>query len=217
MKRPHFELPRLLASLCLIGTSALTACASDDGTTDDAASGGSTASGGGTGSGGDTATGGMSAGDGGGTAADPNELPAEITLAGVEAFLAAGTYQNAPWVGDAAARPPGASGNAHGESMRVFFNTAAAATKTRNDSSLPAETGSMIVKELYEAGAVVGHAVSIKAREGMGWSTWTYYCNAPEGSTLCSGEVETYPIFDEGPAEGCGFCHAEVPIADLPQ
>jgi hypothetical protein len=140
-------------------------------------------------------------------------MPSDTSAAGIAAFIAAGTYQSAPWVGDAAARASENSVNIHGDQMRVFFNSAAVAAKTNNASTM----GTMIVKELYEGGAVVGHAVSLKTGAANGIGDWTHYCNAPAGSTRCTGAAEAnMPLYGVG-LTGCGFCHGQVPYAPLPQ
>lgn len=221
MKRLKSVLPgivasrHLVASVCFIGAAALGGCAGEDGTEDDAtggsvgdgdATGGTTASGGGTGSGGTTSS--------GGTGPDPNEMPSDTSAEGIAAFLEAGTYQSSPWVGDPAPRGTDNVVNVHGAQMRVFFNSAAVAAVT-NDTSA---AGTMVVKELYEAGAVVGHAVSIKTGSGNTANDWLHYCNAPVGSTACTGEsVNTMPIYAVGVEAACGYCHGQVPYAPLPQ
>ena len=232
MKIIRSALPGIVASLCVLSAAALGGCASDDGTdgatggTDgatggtDGATGGTDGATGGTdgATGGTTATGGTDGATGGapgtgGSGPDPNEMPTDTSAAGIAAFLAAGTYQSAPWVGDAAPRMSDNSVNVHSDELRVFFNTEAVAAKTNDASAM----GTMIVKEMYEGGALVGHAVSLKTGSGNGMDDWTHYCNAPADSTICTGAVaETMPVYGVG-ISGCGFCHGQVPYAPLPQ
>src|SRR5690606_9605875 len=109
--------------------------------------------------------------------------------------------------------------NPHGENLRVYFNDAAVTTKANQaaDISTPAETGTMVVKEIYDvAGTLLGHAVNIKDSAGDGSEFWTYYCNLSNDSGLC-GVTETLPIFQKGEGfSGCAICHGEAVIAPLP-
>jgi hypothetical protein len=223
MKILRSQLPAYIASFCIASAAALGGCASDDGTEDPAgdgdgdmasggaASGGGAATGGAAATGGTTGTGGT---DGSGGSVSANELPSDISEAGIAAFLTAGTYKATPWIGDAAPRASDNPVNIHGAEIRVFFNSAAAASVTRNDNT--SDMGTMVVKELYDAGAVVGHAVSIKTGAGNTMSDWTYYCSAPAGSTACTGGAAEETFFGEGLTE-CGFCHGQQPYAPLPQ
>jgi len=64
----------------------------------------------------------------------------------------------------------------------------------------------MAVKEFYNAGAVVGHAVMLKKPGAYG--EWAYYCDGDK--TLCglAAEMAT-PFFGAGAGVSpCGFCHA---------
>jgi hypothetical protein len=69
----------------------------------------------------------------------------------------------------------------------------------------------------FQRGSAVGHAVSLKTGAGNSIGDWTHYCNAPAGSTICTGAAEAnMPLYGVG-LTGCGFCHGQVPYAPLPQ
>jgi hypothetical protein len=200
MSSLRLSISGLCALTFTLATAGIVACSPADSTTGD---------GDGDGDGDGTATGGT-VGDGDGDST--NELPSDMTEAGIAAFLDAQTYRSAPWVGDAAIRGSESVGNIHGSELRVFFNSAAVAAKMNGSS----EIGTMVVKELYESGAMVGQAVTIKTGEGVSMNSWTFYCSAPEDSSICSGSSSSGSHFGTGLIE-CGFCHGETPIAPLPQ
>lgn len=214
MKLTPPTLRSVLALLFFGSATTLIACSGEDDTTGDGdGTGGTVGDGDGTGGtvGDGDGTGGTP-GDGDGTGV--NELPADSSQASIEAFLAAGTYKSAPWVGDAAIRAGDVVGNIHGNALQVFFNSAAVTSKTSGDTN--SLTGTMVVKEMFdEAGVSIGHAVQLKTGEGNTKDDWTFYCSAPEGSTLCTGEAVPSPIYGAGLGE-CGYCHGQMPYADPP-
>jgi len=200
-------LPLSLLLLSFSGAAALGAC-SDPGTPD--GSGG--ASSGGASSGGATSSGG---GSGDGT------VPSDTSQAGIEAFLAAGSYKNAPWVGDAAPRAMVGSTSPHGN-VQVFSNPAAISSRNDGQNDYGDEPGnalgSMAVKELYSVGGELqGKAVMLRTAVNGKSSTnpndWLYYCESSTSS--CTGQTEAGPIYGQG-AMDCRVCHGGTFLSPVP-
>ena|GEM_PF-1490363 len=195
-------LPLSLLLLSFSGAAALAAC-SDPGTS--TGTGGSSSSGGASGSGGQS-------GDG--------TVPSDTSQAGIEAFLAAGTYKNAPWVGDAAPRAMMGSTSPHGH-VQVFYNPAAVSSRNDGQNDYGDDPGnalgSMAVKELYSVGGELqGHAVMLRTAVSGPSNTnpndWIYYCNS--STSTCTGQTESGPLYPN-PTE-CRTCHGGTFIGPLP-
>jgi hypothetical protein len=151
----------------------------------------------GTGTGGAAAgkggTGGAAAGTGGaasgsgGAAGGGSDSPSDTTQAGIEAFLTAKDYRDAGWVSDVPApRAPADSLTPHGR-VQVWFN----GTLRSGATMTPRPPGSMVVKELYDAGTnVIGHAVLLRTT-----SQWIYYCVATENARCNSSSVANTPSY----------------------
>jgi hypothetical protein len=204
-------LPLSLLLLSFCGASALAAC-SDPGTSDGT---GGTSSGG-TSSGG-ASSGGASTGGGSG---DPT-VPTDTSQAGIEAFLAAGSYRNAPWVGDAAPRPMVGSTSPHGD-VQVFSNPAAISSRSDGQNDYGDDpgnaVGSMAVKELYSVGgALQGHAVMLRTAVSGPSNTnpndWLYYCKS--STSTCTGQTESGPTYGQG-AMDCRVCHGGTFLSPVP-
>ncbi len=142
-------------------------------------------------------------GDGDGDG-DDGSIPSDNSLESIEAFLAAESYKEAPWIGDAAVRESDAAW-AHGNALRVYFNPLGVESST-NETDLT--MGAMAVKEFYdEEGNLVGKAVNFHTGEGISRMDATFYCQAPEGSNFCTGSAFTgHPIYGVGTNE-CALCH----------
>jgi len=140
--------------------------------------------------------------------------PTDASQSSLESYLANRRYRSDLWVGDGFTRSSSSPANVHGEELRVYFNPAALAS-TQTGSGIP-EQGAMLVLELYENDVLIGQAATLKSGAGPGTSAWTYYCDAPLGSTRCTGSMEQLPLYGEGLTE-CTFCHSEIPLAPLPQ
>lgn len=167
--------------------------------------------GGTTGSGGET-----SSGSGGGTA--DTTVPTDTSQAGLEAFLAAGSYKNAPWIGDAAVRTPTASTNVHGD-VRVYYNPTAVTSRDNGQNEVGHETGnalnSMAVKELYDnTGTQIGIAAFLRTAENGNDNDWIYYCTSSAGG--CASMTDGGPYYGPGLNE-CRFCHGGMFIGPLPR
>lgn len=189
-------------------------CAADDAVSGPGAkgSGGSSAASGGNkgNTGGSKATGGSSTGGASATGSAP-----EATVDAIKAFIAAGTYKSAPWKADVDA--PRASVNSGHGMVRVWFNDTIQASAVANNlktvPNKPAvppashDTGSMVVKELYKDGAVIGHAAMLKLDGVM--NQWAYYCKGPKAECgAVPNDATVTPYFGTGPlASPCGFCH----------
>ncbi|MDX2053545.1 MAG: hypothetical protein SFV15_14190 [Polyangiaceae bacterium] len=205
-------------------------CASDDsvsgGGTQTGTGGSSTAVGGNkaTGgaastTGGSKATGGASTGSGGGGNTPTGSAP-QATVDAIKAFLAAGTHKAAPWKSEGAA-PRDAlpnSASPHGK-VRVYFNDTLQASSAAGNGALvmnkvekPHTTGSMVVKEMYDAqGAMIGVAANLKVDGDA--AAWAYYgvgdkklFNDQTGGAFS----EAAPFFKTAPKDGafsCTFCH----------
>lgn len=190
-----------LGGFALALLACLGACSSPEETGDgDGASGGTTGASGG-------ATGASGGATGSGGAADTSQLPSDTTQAGIEAFIAAGTYKS--WTHDAAPRTSPAP--YHGNLLQVYFNDLAVAA---GDQGEPV-AGGMVVKELYDEGtsALVGTAVSIRTE---GEKNWIYYCTNA-GGNLCAVNGAPDPIYDAARNKGCEICHGNQVLAHLPE
>ncbi len=168
--------------------------------------GGSKATGGGSAIGGGKATGGGSAmGGGKATGSAP-----DATSDAIKAFIMAGTYKSAPWKSDVAAARAASSGVSPHGMVRVWFNdTIQTSSKAGNGAmGKPAHTeGSMVVKEMYDAGAVVGHAAMLKKAGAAG--EWAYYCEGPMGRCGSGVDTTAKPYFSTGGGDtaACAGCH----------
>lgn len=177
--------------------------------------GGATGSGGGTASGG-TGSGGEATGSGGSTA--DTTVPSDTTEAGIAAFLAAGSYKSAPWVGDAAVRTPTSSTNVHGD-VRVYYNPTAITSIENGQNEISHETGnslnSMAVKELYDStGTQIGTAVMLRVAETGADTDWLYSCSSTAGG--CASMTDGGPFHGTG-LDDCRFCHGGMFIGPTPE
>jgi hypothetical protein len=186
--------------------SALSACGSDD-PADPPASGGSTTTGG---TGGTTTaggTGGSTGGSGGGSA--NNTVPSDLMQATWDAFMTNKSYTMNGWISETATpRDEDPTVPVHGR-VRVWFNpTAVTSQKAGNGavgSTTPHSIDSMVVKELYEADTLVGHAAFLKLDATSGPGGWQYYCKGPADRCFDMSPADTV-TFGKGTAD-CAFCH----------
>lgn len=198
---PRFlSLALLLTSL---GAAAVVSGCSDPGPV--MGTGGAPSSGGSTGSGGE-------APGSGGTTADPT-VPTDISQAGIEAFLAAGSYKSAPWVFDSAIREVGPGG--HGR-VRVYYNPTTVESIAAGNNDINADPGnpvdSMAVKELYDSSDTqIGTAVMLRTGLAGTQSDWLYYC-ASTDQAACE-DTTPGPIYNNGGQ--CRFCHGGTFIAEM--
>ena len=194
-------------------------CSSDpestaSGTGGKASTGGATgAMGGSKATGGATATGGGSAT--GGATATGSAL--EATVDSIKAYIMAGTYKNPPWKSETAAPREKQPGSPH-EKVQVWFNdTLQASAKAGNGKAVglvvdpPHTTGSMVVKETYDAnGAMVAVAANLKVAGAA--TAWAYY-GVGDGVFFNEKDktyTEAAPFFKTAPRDGlfaCTFCH----------
>lgn len=200
-----------LFSTSLVLTSAFAALLA--GCSDPAAPGGT---GGGTASGGSTGSGGEVAGSGGSTA--DTTVPSDTSEAGIEAFLAAGSYKSAPWIGDGAVRTPTSSTNVHGD-VRVYYNPTAVTSRENGQNEVGHDTGnslnSMAVKELYDTtGTQIGTAVMLRVADTGADADWLYYCSSTAGG--CASASDGGPYYGTALNE-CRFCHGGMFIGPLPE
>jgi len=154
------------------------------------------------GSGGSAGSASGGGGAGGGAAGGASDAPSDVTQAGIEAFLAAKDYRDAAWASDQPAPHDQVEQSSPHGRVQVWFNgtlrTAVAASQT------PRPSGSMIVKELYDAGTnVVGHAVMVRSMATT--NQWIYYCVANEDSRCASGSMANTPSYSLG--TGVCSCH----------
>ena len=231
------KLTLLSALSTLVVLSGLAGCSGDDddGTVDSGGSGGTGTGGtgtggtgtGGTGTGGSssgsggTGTGGSSAGTagsasgsggaGGGAAGGTTDAPSDVSQAGIEAFLATNDYRDAGWVSDQPAPHAAVEQSSPHGRIQVWFNgtfrTAFAAEQT------PRPSGSMIVKELYDAGTnVIGHAVMVRSMATT--NQWIYYCVASEDGRCAAGSMANTPSYSLG--TGVCSCHGSGNVVTRP-
>lgn len=182
--------------LVSLASAALTAACSDGGMP--------SGTGGASGSGGSApASGGSGSGD--------TTVPTDTTQAGLEAFLAAGSYKSAPWVFDAAIRTT----TPHGD-VRVYFNPTAVASIQAGTNTLTAPGNpldTMVIKELYADGAQIGTAIMMRVdTTGTQSTDWLYYC-ASSDQAACADDGAG-PIITGGGQ--CRFCHGGFIITELP-
>lgn len=96
---------------------------------------------------------------------------ADISQAGIEAFLLEQSYQSWP----TRHQEPVTSTSAHRGIVKVYFNDTAAASLRAGKSTLA--KGSVIVKEMFESDrtTVHGQAVMAKLHEGSGKASWIFF------------------------------------------
>jgi hypothetical protein len=134
------------------------------------------------------------------------EIPSDLSAAGIQAFLDAGSYKT--WIHDAAPRANSSILGSHGNSLQVYFNDVAEAAGSKGEPAV----GGMIVKEIYdEAGTMqIGVAVSIKQEPD-----WVYYCKSTDPALCADGSGETM-VFDDSDSSGCAACHGDTMYSPLP-
>lgn len=173
--------------------------------------GGANPGNGGSAAGGAEASGGAASG-GAATA----ELPAELTLESVTAFLADGSYKS--WHHDPEPRAPAAQviGSPHGgnpiiHSLQTYVNAQAVLSiqtnKDRSTLEKNHDPGSMAVKEVYDdSGNLLTTLAMIKVSAER--RAFAYYCDGDP--TLCTSTGDTeVPFFSptETAAQSCSSCH----------
>jgi hypothetical protein len=126
-------------------------------------------------------------------------IPSAVTLAAFESFISGTDYTENGWLAESAAPREASNGvSPHGR-VRVWFNPTAvesiAAGNGANAMAPPHTAETMVVKELYEADTLVGHAISLK-----------YYCKGPAGRCYTGSAALTTPLFAKGDLS-CGSCH----------
>jgi hypothetical protein len=152
------------------------------------------------------------AGSGGASATD---YPTDSSQAGIEAFLAAGSYTTSTWTSETSApREATSITSPHGR-VRVWLNAVLEASHAAGEGSVggtPLDQNSMSVKELYDdADAIVGHAVILRTGTTSAESDTTYYCVGP--AARCA---ETSPVYGAG-AVDCAGCHGGLVFTGIPQ
>jgi hypothetical protein len=115
-------------------------------------------------------------------------------------------YKTTGWTPDATTpRGPVNASSPHGDVI-VYMNDVASA-----GAPLMPAVGAMAVKELYEAGMLVGIAVMWKTEDSTMSSAWTYYCYGPEGRcyTDSADFTASAPAYAQGMNgdTSCVFCH----------
>ncbi|HEX9619775.1 MAG TPA: hypothetical protein VF989_06555 [Polyangiaceae bacterium] len=191
---------------------ALLGCGSDsgDGTTTSGAGGSASGAGGtgGTTTGGATGSGGSTGGatGSGGSTGGGTMMPSDNMAASITAFLMSEGYKTTGWTPDATTpRGPVNASSPHGDVI-VYMNDVASA-----GAPLMPAVGAMAVKELYEAGMLVGIAVMWKTEDSTMSSAWTYYCYGPEGRcyTDSADFTASAPAYAQGMNgdTSCVFCH----------
>ncbi len=157
---------------------------------------------------GGTDTGGSATGGETGTGGSTSSIPSDTSEAGIDAFLAAETYKDAPWTAEPEVRPDPGGTSPHG-SVRVFLNDTALAgiMAGKNDFNVGTDVGSMAVKELYDdQGTLVGKAAMLRTTTGAGLADWLYHCKSTNHG--CFTEDEMAPSVHGQGASDCRFCHA---------
>ena len=153
---------------------------------------------GGSGTGGSGTGGSGTGGSAGGGAID---YPTDTTQAGIEAFLAAGSYKNAPW--RAEAMPGNDAALPHLATNRFFNGTIIASKAAGNRTPTTQHTaGSMSVKEILDGTTVVGRAAMLRTSAMQ----WIYYCTATVGSRCGTGVADGGTWYGTAANPACA-CH----------
>lgn len=161
------------------------------------------------------ASGTVDAAPGAGPRPPAGKAPAELTAAGISAFLQAGEHTKGSWISETPApRDRSSSVSPHGN-VRVWMNDLMVASlragKSTNIGTPPADQFSMAVKELYddEKKTLLGRAVMLKADDGALGNAWIYYCYGPGGNCFNGSAERTIDnaYFGRGFALNCGSCH----------
>jgi len=151
------------------------------------------------------------------TTGGASNVPPDGSAASITAFLDAESYKDAAWLSVHDAPSAAQPGSPHGE-VKVYLSPELVAFRQANDDLLdaPAVPGSMAVKELYDAGTVVGKAVIFYPGADV-----VYYCYGPAGR-CASGSLETTSataLWGEEratPVSQCNVCHGGNVFTELP-
>lgn len=193
--------------------ASLSACGSDN-TTDASSNGGSggTATGGtagatsGTGGGGTGGTAGAgTSGTGGGAAADH---PTDSSQAGLEAFLAMNTYTQAGMGFRPETTPSDGTSTPH-LGVKRYFNETLIASKAAGKTGNGHSPGSMAVKDILTAGAVVGKAAMLRSD-----TSWIYYCVSSEAGRCYTGSMPGAVTYTTTAGTNCA-CHTSGTIISI--
>jgi hypothetical protein len=153
---------------------------------------------GGAGTGGGAGTaGGPSGGSGGGGSTDS---PSDTSQAGIEAFLTAMSHHGSDW--RAGSEMPVDGTSIHGRD-RIWYNRTLrqSAADGKGGSGMPHVAGSMVVKDIYTADAVIGRAVMLRNSTNQ----WIYYCMASEAGRCNSTSMPNQASYATAPT-ACS-CH----------
>jgi hypothetical protein len=145
--------------------------------------------------------GGSAAGAGGSSAGAATDSPSDTTQAGIEAFLAAGSYKTSDWAAETA--EPRASTDAAHARVRVWFNKTLRQSQADGDPVTMRDSGSMVVKDLYDTGTnVIGQGVLLRSG-----TSWIYYCTASEAGRCYGGQAAGQKIYTMSATTGGCSCH----------
>jgi hypothetical protein len=136
-----------------------------------------------------------------GMATNNGDYPPDLTIEGIVAMIDAEAYKGATWKSDRTDinTMPDAS-SPHGN-MRVWYNQMMRQGNAagKGTTSMPFDSGSMVVKEIYTGTDVIGHAVMLRAG-----TKWFYYCLASESGRCSSSSMAG--VADSVTSGGVGSC-----------
>ena len=111
------------------------------------------------------------------------DWPADTSQAGLEAFFDALSYKGADWLPDAAA--PADGGSLHATTQIWYNKTLRTSYAAGNGAAtMPHQTGSMTVKEIYTGTEVTGYAAMLRME-----TSWIYYCKASTAGACSSSSM----------------------------
>jgi hypothetical protein len=137
--------------------------------------------------------------------------PADSTQTSIAAYLTAETYKQAPWISQTTApRDDNSMGvSPHGK-VRVWWNDTLVASQHAHNGTIggtPHTTGSMAVKEMYDANDMrIGRAAMLKTPGGS--TKWVYFCDSTDVARCTGDATLTVPHYgDDTSAVDCSGCH----------
>ena len=158
---------------------------------------------------------------GGDSGSDSNSDETLTTPEGIREFLANESYRGAGWQSETEGPREESSIVSPHDRVRVFLNDTLVNSQRAGNGEFqgtPHDTGSMAVKELYEEGTVVGHAVIYQSANNKLPESTVYYCVGPIGRCLTEGSAYTVdePAYGRGTDISCGACHGGLVFTLIP-
>ena len=141
------------------------------------------------------------------------DYPTDTTAEGIQAFIDAANYRSATWASGMTAPedPPMGTLSPHGHEY-IWYNHTLRQSNSEGHTGTSSTTGSMVVKEIYTGGSVVGHAAMLRTDR-----SWILFCISSESDRCYSGAPANMVTYTTS-ITNCG-CHGGgsiVTAAEMP-